>query len=41
LQPGTYPVLGTRDGYRPVQREFTVEPGQQSVTITVTCSEPF
>jgi hypothetical protein len=23
-----------------VQQEFTVEPGQQSVTITVTCSEP-
>jgi eukaryotic-like serine/threonine-protein kinase len=41
LQPGTYTVLGTRDGYRPVQLEFTVEPGQQSVTITVTCSEPF
>ncbi len=39
LQPGTYTVSGTRDGYRPVQLEFTVEPGQQSVTITVTCSE--
>ena len=40
-QPGTYTVLGTRDGYRPVQLEFTVEPGQQSVTITVTCSEHY
>jgi hypothetical protein len=39
LQPGTYTVIGTRDGYRGVQLEFTVEPGQQSVTITVTCSE--
>lgn len=41
LQPGTYTVSGTRDGYRPVQLEFTVEPGQQSVTITVTCSEAY
>jgi len=40
LKPGTYTVIGTRDGYRAVQLEFTVEPGQQSVTITVTCSEP-
>jgi serine/threonine protein kinase/tetratricopeptide (TPR) repeat protein len=41
LQPGTYTVIGTRDGYRPVRLEFTVEPGQQSVTITVTCSEGY
>jgi tetratricopeptide (TPR) repeat protein len=40
LKPGTYTVIGTRDGYREVEQEFTVEPGQQSVTITVTCSEP-
>jgi serine/threonine protein kinase len=40
LKPGTYTVIGTRDGYRAVQQEFTVEPGQQSVTITVSCSEP-
>jgi eukaryotic-like serine/threonine-protein kinase len=39
LKPGTYSVIGTRDGYRAVHQEFTVEPGQQSVTITVTCSE--
>ena len=39
LKPGTYTVIGTRDGYRPAQLEFTVEPGQQSVTITVTCTE--
>jgi tetratricopeptide (TPR) repeat protein len=39
LKPGTYTVIGTRDGYREVEQEFTVEPGQQSVTITVTCSE--
>ena len=40
LKPGTYTVVGTRDGYRAVHQEFTVEPGQQSVTITVSCSEP-
>jgi tetratricopeptide (TPR) repeat protein len=40
LKPGTYTVVGTRDGYRAVHQEFTVEPGQQSVTITVTCAEP-
>jgi hypothetical protein len=41
LQPGTYTVIGTRGGYRPVQLEFTVEPGQQSVTITVTCTQTY
>jgi serine/threonine protein kinase/tetratricopeptide (TPR) repeat protein len=41
LKPGTYTVIGTRDGYRAAQVEFTVEPGQQSVTITVTCQKAF
>ena len=40
LKPGTYTVIGTRDGYRAVHQEFNVEPGQQNVTITVSCSEP-
>ena len=40
LKPGTYTVIGTRDGYRAVHQEFTVEPGQQNVTISVSCSEP-
>jgi Protein kinase domain len=40
LKPGTYTVIGTRDGYRAVHQEFTVEPGQQSMTIAVSCSEP-
>jgi serine/threonine protein kinase/tetratricopeptide (TPR) repeat protein len=40
LKPGTYTVIGTRDGYRAVHQEFTVEPGQGSVTITVSCQEP-
>ena len=40
LKPGTYTVIGTRDGYRSVHQEFNVEPGQQNGTITVSCSEP-
>ena len=40
LKPGTYTVIGMRDGYRAVHQEFNVEPGQQNVTITVSCSEP-
>src|SRR6185437_299321 len=40
LKPGTYTVVGTRYGYRAVHQEFTVEPGQQTVTNTVSCSEP-
>ncbi|MGH8298674.1 MAG: protein kinase domain-containing protein [Steroidobacteraceae bacterium] len=40
LKPGTYTVIGTRAGYRAVHQEFTVEPGQGSVTITVACQEP-
>ena len=40
LKPGTYTVVGTRYGYRAVHQEFTVEPGQETVTITVRCSEP-
>lgn len=37
LKPGTYTVIGKRDGYSAVHQEFTVEPGQSSVTITVMC----
>jgi eukaryotic-like serine/threonine-protein kinase len=40
LKPGTYTVIGTRDGYRAVHQEFTVEPGQQAMTLMVSCSAP-
>jgi serine/threonine protein kinase/tetratricopeptide (TPR) repeat protein len=40
LKPGRYTVIGTRQGYRDVRREFTVSPGQGSQTINITCSEP-
>ena len=39
LKPGRYTVIGTRDGYRDVRRDFTVSPGQQEQTINVSCSE--
>jgi len=40
LRPGRYTVIGTRDGYRDVRRDFTVSPGKDNQTITVSCSEP-
>lgn len=39
LKPGKYTVIGTRDGYREVRRDITVAPGEENVTITVTCSD--
>ncbi len=40
LKPGTYTVIGTRDGYRDVRRDITIAPGQESQTIRVSCSDP-
>ena len=40
LKPGHYTVIGTRDGYRDVRRDITVNPGQQTQTVNVSCSEP-
>jgi eukaryotic-like serine/threonine-protein kinase len=40
LKPGHYTVIGTRQGYRDVRHEFTVNPGQGNQTINITCSEP-
>jgi hypothetical protein len=40
LKPGKYIVIGTRNGYRDVRREVTVAPGQENLTISVSCSEP-
>jgi tetratricopeptide (TPR) repeat protein len=39
LRPGRYTVIGTREGYRDVKRDITVAPGQESVTISIACSE--
>ncbi len=40
LKPGTYTVIGTRAGYRDVRRDVTIEPGQETQTISVSCQEP-
>ncbi len=39
LKPGHYIVIGTRQGYRDVRREITLSPGQQTQTVSVSCSE--
>ena len=40
LKPGRYTVIGTRDGYREIHRDITIAPGQESQTISVSCSDP-
>lgn len=40
LRPGTYTVLGSRDGYRDVRQTFTVRPGRNLPPISVVCVEP-
>jgi tetratricopeptide (TPR) repeat protein len=37
LRPGTYIVVGTRDGYQDVRQKIVVKPGLQSLRITVKC----
>src|SRR6185503_7091135 len=40
LRPGTYTVIGSRDGYRDVRKTFTVRPGRDLPPISVVCVEP-
>ena len=40
LKPGRYTVTGTREGFRDVRREVTIEPGAAVQTISVSCVEP-
>ena len=40
LRPGTYTVVGSRDGYRDVRQTFTVRPGRDLPAINVVCVEP-
>jgi len=40
LRPGTYTVIGSRDGYRDVRQTFTVRPGRNLAPISVVCVEP-
>lgn len=40
LRPGTYTVIGSRDGYRDVRQTFTVRPGRNLAPVRVVCVEP-
>jgi len=37
LRPGTYTVVGARDGYQDVRQKIVVKAGQQALRITVKC----
>ena len=37
LRPGTYTVVGARDGYQDVRQKIVVKPGQQAMRVTVEC----
>jgi hypothetical protein len=37
LRPGTYTVVGARDGYQDVRQKIVVKPGQQSLRVAVQC----
>jgi hypothetical protein len=39
LRPGTYTVVGTRNGYKDVRQQVVVKPGQSVVRVTVICKE--
>jgi tetratricopeptide (TPR) repeat protein len=38
LRPGTYTVVGSRDGYQDVRLKITVKPGQTSFSVSVICN---
>lgn len=37
LRPGTYTVVGSRDGYRDERLELVVKPGEEPIRVTVVC----
>jgi tetratricopeptide (TPR) repeat protein len=39
LRPGTYTVVGARDGFKDVRQKLAVKAGQGPINITVACSE--
>lgn len=39
LHPGTYTVVGHRDGYRDVRREWVIRPGETPEPLRVVCEE--
>ena len=39
LRPGTYTIVGARDGFKDVRQKLAVKAGQGPIHITITCSE--
>jgi hypothetical protein len=37
LRPGTYTIVGTRDGYQDVRKKITIKPGQSELRVTIRC----
>jgi hypothetical protein len=37
LRPGTYTVVGSRDGYQDVRQQIVVKPGLQPIRVTIIC----
>jgi tetratricopeptide (TPR) repeat protein len=37
LRPGTYTVLGARDGYKDVRKQIVIKPGQGPLNVSVIC----
>lgn len=37
LRPGTYTVIGSRDGYQDVRQKIVVRPGPQPIRVTIKC----
>jgi hypothetical protein len=37
LRPGTYTVVGARDGYQDVRQKVVVKPGRQPIRVTIKC----
>jgi hypothetical protein len=37
LRPGTYTLVGARDGYQDVRKKIIVKPGQRPMRIAVKC----
>ena len=40
LLPGSYTVVGTRNGYRDVRKTLSVSPGSSAVALQIICGEP-
>jgi hypothetical protein len=38
LKPGTYIVVGERDGYKDIRQKVVIKPGQKSLRITIKCT---